>query len=135
MTKEYKGPERREFIRLDYVTPLAYKVCKKKTVSKLLQGYTSNISEGGLRCNIKEDVAKNNILWLSFDRSILDICREIENKCLVYQNGVFGKVVWSEKQKNKTYDVGIRFLTREEKNLTNIYPKAYFLDQYKKNEK
>ena len=135
MTKKYNGPERREFIRLNYTAPLAYKVCKKKTVSKLLDGYTSNISQGGLRCNIKEDIAKNNILWLSFDRGILDICREIENKCLIYQNGVLGKVAWAEKHPNNTYDVGIRFLTREEKNLSNIYPKSYFLDKSKENEK
>ena len=135
MTKEYNGPERREFVRFDYVAPLAYKVCKKKTVSKLLQGYTSDVSQAGLRCNIKEDVAKNNILWLSFDRSSLDICRGIENKCFIYQSGVLGKIVWTQKKQNNTYDVGIKFLTREDKNLTNIYPKSYFLEQEKKGEK
>lgn len=135
MTKEYKGPERRQFVRFDYVTPLAYKVCKKNTVSKLLQGYTSDISEAGVRCRIKEKVAQNNILWLSFDRSILDICRNMENKCLIYQNGFLGKVVWTEKHRGNIYDVGVRFLTREEKNLTHIYPKTYFLNQKREDEK
>lgn len=129
MTENYNGPERREFVRLDYFTPLAYKVCKKSTLSKLLQGYTSDISQAGMCCNIQENVLKDNILWLSFDRGVLNICREIENRCLIYQNGVLGKVVWSKRQFNQTFDIGIKFLTREEKNLSNIYPKAYFLDQ------
>jgi c-di-GMP-binding flagellar brake protein YcgR len=135
MAKAYSSIERRKFVRFDYITPLAYKVCKRKTVSKLLEGYTSDISQLGLRCNIKEEVAKNIILWLSFERSTLEICRQIDNKCLLYQNGVLGKVVWAEKRINNSYDVGIRFITREEKNFTNIYPKAYFLSRQKENEK
>jgi c-di-GMP-binding flagellar brake protein YcgR len=135
MKKAYKGQERRKFVRLDYVTPLAFKVCKKDTVSQLLEGYTCDISEGGIRFNIKEGVQKNNIIWLSFDRSILDICREIENRCLIYQNGILGKVVWAQRRSEHVYDVGVQFLTREEKNLTHIYPKAYFLAQYGKQKK
>jgi c-di-GMP-binding flagellar brake protein YcgR len=133
MKKEiYKGPERRQFVRLDYITPLAYKVCKKKTISKLLQGYTSNISAAGLLCNIKERVKKNDLLWLSFDKATLDICTDLDKRSLIYQNGVIGKVVRIKPKDNKTYDVGIQFITREEKNLTHIYPKIYFLkDKFK----
>jgi ATP-dependent Lon protease len=46
---------------------------------------------------------------------------------VIYQNGVIGKVVRIVPRKDKTYDVGIQFITREEKNLTNIYPKIHFL--------
>jgi len=133
MKKRYKGLERRQFIRLDYVAPLAFKVCRKKTVSALLQGYTSDISEGGLCCNLKESVSRDKILWLSFDRELLDICRGIDRRCMIYQSGVLGKVIWSKKRSNKTYDVGIRFITREEKNLTHIYPKSYFMGLQEKN--
>ncbi len=132
MEKVYKGPERRQFIRLDYVTPLAYKVCKKKTITNLLQGYTKNISEAGLRCNIKEKVKKDDMLWLSFDRDTLSICQNLEKRSLIYQSGVVGKVVWIEKQADGNYNVGIQFITREEKNLTHIYPKIYFLERKKK---
>ncbi len=54
----YNGKERRKFVRLDYLSPLAYKVCKKSTISKILKGYTSNISQSGLLCNIKDKVKK-----------------------------------------------------------------------------
>jgi len=122
----YKGPERRQFIRLDYVTPLAYKVCKEETIHKLLEGYTSNISPAGLLCNIKDKVKKDDILWLSFDKDTLSFCKELEKRSLIYQNGVIGKVIRVDHRDDSTYDVGIQFITREENISTYIYPKAYF---------
>jgi len=129
MNKKYTGPERRHFVRLDYSTPFACKVCKKQTISKLLQGYTADVSQAGVLCNIKDKVKKGDILWLSFDRSTLSICSEIEKRSLIYQNGIIGKVVRIDDRKDKGYDVGVQFVTREEKNLTNIYPKIHFLQQ------
>ena len=35
----------------------------------LLQGYTVNVSQAGLLCNIKERVNLEDILWLSFIRA------------------------------------------------------------------
>jgi calcineurin-like phosphoesterase family protein len=126
MNNSYTGMERREFLRLDYATPLAYKVCKEETISKLLNGYTVNISEAGLLCNIKDTVKPEDILWLSFDKSILFICEEIESRTLIYQNGIIGKVVRIENNTDGSFSVGVKFITREEKNLTNIYPQIYF---------
>lgn len=131
----YSGPERRKFVRLDYITPLAYKICSKETVTMLLQGYTSNISETGILCKINEKVSKEDILWLSFDRGVLDICTEVERKSLIYQNGVIGKVVRIDSKQDKSYTIGLQFITREEKNLTNIYPKVHFMDQEVEHEK
>ena len=132
MDNSYTGLERREFLRLDYATPLAYKVCKQETISKLLEGYTVNISEAGLFCNIKDMVKPEDILWLSFDKSILIICEEIESRTLIYQNGIIGKVVRIENNINGTFSVGVKFITREEKNLTNIYPQVHFQEEHEK---
>ncbi len=118
---EYKGPERRDFMRLDYKAPLAYKVCKEDTINKLLQGYIADISQSGLFCNIKDRVNENDIMWLSFDKSTLNIFEEIERRSLIYQNGIIGKVVRIEPKNDDTYNVGVQFITREEKNSTNIY--------------
>jgi hypothetical protein len=123
----YRGPERRKFIRLDYITPFDCKVCKKQTIDKLLHGYTTNISESGLLCNIKDPVKKNDIIWLAFDRGALGICENIERKALIYQNGIIGKVARVGHKKNNTYTVGVNFITKEEKNLTHIYPKIHFM--------
>jgi c-di-GMP-binding flagellar brake protein YcgR len=131
MENIYQGIERRQFARLEYATPLDYKVCKKETVSKLLQGYTADISQSGLLCSIKDKVSKDDLLWLSFDRSTLDFCAEIEKRALIYQNGIIAKVIRIEPKSLGSYDVGVKFVTREEKNLTNIYPKIYFLTKEK----
>ncbi len=129
MKKNYKGLERRKFLRLNFSAPLAYKVCKKKTVSKLLEGYTANISQSGLLCNVKSKVKKDDLLWLCFNRDVLKICADLEKSCLVYQNGIIGKVVRVKHKSKDRYDVGIQFVTRKEQNLTNIYPKVYFLQK------
>lgn len=128
MESNYSGKERRAFVRLDYTAPISYKVCKKKTISKLLEGYSSNVSESGLLCNINQKVDKDDILWVSFDRATLNICEELEKRALIYQNGVIGKVARIEYKAKDSFDVGIHFLTREEKNITNIFPKIHFQD-------
>ena len=126
---EYKGEERRNFMRLDYKALLAYKVCREETINKLLQGYTADISRSGLLCNIKDRVNKDDILWLSFDRGMLNIFEGIERRSLIYQNGIIAKVVRIEQRNDDTYNVGVQFITREEKNLTNIYPRFHFVEK------
>jgi len=128
MKRKYSGPERRQFLRLIHTVPLAYKVCKKATVSKLLKGYTSNISQSGLLCSIKEKVKKGDIIWLSFERNTLSFCESLERKVLIYQNGILGKVVRVKHKDIGRSDVGIQFITREERNLTHIYPKIHFVE-------
>jgi c-di-GMP-binding flagellar brake protein YcgR len=110
-----KRKERRQYIRLAYKKPLMYKVCKKTTISKILQGYTRNISNSGLMCNLREPVPKGGILWLRLDSGVLELCKEIEKKSVIIQQGVLGKVIWQKKVSNFSYDTGIRFITREEK--------------------
>ncbi|MFH1889080.1 MAG: PilZ domain-containing protein [Candidatus Omnitrophota bacterium] len=127
MDMEYDGPQRRQFMRMDHIVPLAYKVCREETINKLLQGYTADISQSGLLCNIKDRVNKDDILWLSFDRGTLGICEDVEKKSLIYQNGIIGKVVRIEDRGDETYSVGIQFITREEKNSANMYQKFNFI--------
>lgn len=114
--EKYNGAERRKFVRIDYSQPLDYKICKPETISKLLSGYTQNISQTGLLCKIKETVPQESILWLSFDMTTLDLCREIEVNSVIVQKGVLGKVVRVCPRPDGCFDIGICFLTREEKN-------------------
>lgn len=115
--------ERREFVRINCAGPLAYKVCKKETITKLLEGYTYNISENGLLCNVAQNVKLEDILWLSFDRGVLSICEEMEKRVFIYQNGVIGKVVRVESKGCDNYDVGIKFITRQEQTLIKNFIK------------
>ena len=116
MEQLYDAKERRDFLRLDFATPLACKICKRETLDKLLNGYTSNISQSGLLCNIRERVSENDILWLSFDRSVLSICEELEKRAFIYQSGIIGKVVRIVPVNDGSFDLGVKFVTREEKN-------------------
>ncbi len=120
-------PERREFTRLEYSKPLAYKICKQETLSNLMRGYTVNISQAGILCNIKDKVNLDDILWLSFDKSVLIICWEIERKSFIYQNGIIGKVVRVDPNKDQTYDIGVRFVTRSEEDTNVIKSRVSFL--------
>lgn len=113
--KKMDPKERREYLRLSYRKPLMYKVCKKTTLSKILQGYTRNISSSGLMCNLSEKVPEGDILWLRLDSGALELCKEIEDKSVIIQQGVLGKVVWQKKLEDSSYDTGVRFLTRQEK--------------------
>ncbi|MFH0827227.1 MAG: PilZ domain-containing protein [Candidatus Omnitrophota bacterium] len=129
MKKVYKEPDRRNFLRLEFKTPLQFKVCRQETISMLLDGYTSNISQNGLLCHIREKVSCGDFVWLSFDRATLSICEDLEKRALVYQNGIIGKVVRIARKARESFDVGVQFLTREEKNLTHIYPKIHFAQE------
>jgi len=115
MGEAQESKERRDFLRIDFATPLACKVCKRETLDKLLNGYTSNISQSGLLCNIRERVNENDILWLSFDRSVLHICEELEKRAFIYQSGIIGKVVRIVPINDGSFDLGVKFVTREEK--------------------
>lgn len=113
--KKFNGAERRKFIRLSYHKPLMYKLCKRATVTKILEGYARDISNSGLRCNLNEKVAKETVLWLKLDAGAIELCREIEKDSVIIQQGILGKVVWQKKLSQSSYDTGVRFLTREEK--------------------
>ncbi len=121
MTTGYKGPDRRQFIRLDYVVPLAYKVCKEETISKLLSGYTQDVSPAGLQCKLDKQVPKDSILWLSFDTDTLTLCEELEKRSVIVQKGILGKAVWIKQNKDGSFYVGVQFITREEKSNYDKY--------------
>ncbi len=56
----------------------------------------------------------------------MSICKALEKRSFIYQNGVIGKVARVEHRDDNTYDTGIQFITRKEKDSTHIYPKSYF---------
>lgn len=67
--KEYKGIERRKYIRLKSVFPVEFKLMSpdgKSPISELLQGYTADVSKGGILLRV------NNIKP--------ELCRIIEEK-------------------------------------------------------
>ncbi len=107
--------DRRAVIRISCQTPLAYKICKEETISKIMQGYTHDISRDGVRCTFNEKVPIGCTLWLQLDTDALAMCEEIEKNSVILQHGILGKAIWVDKGKDNTYEVGLRFITRQEK--------------------
>ena len=107
--------DRRAAVRITCQTPLTFKICKDETIAKIMQGYTQDISKDGLRCTIDHDVPVGCILWLNLDTDALTLCEELERKAVILQHGILGKVIWVERTKEDHYDIGLQFLTREEK--------------------
>ena len=56
---------------------------------------------------------------MNLDIRTLKICKEIEERALVLNNGLLGRVVRVEEDKNG-YSVGVCFLTQEERNSREI---------------
>ena len=116
MTEEKKvNLDRRAAVRISCQSPLSFKICKDETIAKIMQGYTQDISRDGLRCTISEDVPIGCILWLKLDTDALMLCEELERRAVILQHGIIGKVIWAEKTKDSNYDIGLQFITREEK--------------------
>ena len=58
--------------------------------------------------------------------AVLSFCIEIDKKVFIYQNGIIAKVARVEALEDNSYDVGVQFILREEKNLSYIYPDVHF---------
>ena len=56
---------------------------------------------------------------MDLDLRTLKICREIEDRALIVNNGLVGKVVRVE-EGEKNYDIGVCFLTQEEKDSREV---------------
>lgn len=86
-----------------------------------MEGYTQDISPDGVRCIISDKIPVGCTLWLKLDKDALVMCEEIEKHAVILQQGILGKVVWVEKQRDSKYEVGLQFITREEKGRNNAF--------------
>lgn len=118
MTHEKPGTQnRREFFRLKISTPLRFKSYPSSVQDK---GVAQNISESGILFQTPENPPQiSSLLWMDLDLRTLKICQEIENRALILNNGVVGKVVRVE-EGQRNYDVGVCFLTQEQKNSSQV---------------
>jgi len=111
--------ERRQFFRVHFSTPVQYKSYADNRLKKIQpkDGVSKNISASGLLFNTQEPPQLSSILWMNLDLRTLSICQEIENRALVFKNGILGKVVRVEEDEksNSGYDVGVCFLTQDQK--------------------
>jgi hypothetical protein len=123
---DFQGQDRREFFRINFSTPLQFKAYALEDKSKSAQqdsidsasrGTSRNVSQSGILFQTKNHPpALSSIVWLNLDIRTLKICQEIENRALIFNNGLVGRVVRVEED-NRTqnsYDIGVCFLTKEQ---------------------
>ena len=114
--------ERREFFRIKFRQPLNYKSYSATrsvgTDSAECQGTSQNVSQSGILFQIENDPPQlSSIVWMNLDIRTLSICKEIERRALIFNNGLLGRVVRVEEdaKNNNVYDVGVCFLTQDQK--------------------
>ena len=119
----YSNADRREFFRISYKSPLQIKFYDSTAGATLQDASTSNISQSGVLFQTGEHPPRlSSLVWMSLDTRTLKICREIESRALILNNGVLGKVVRVEEDagQDKTYDVGVCFLRKDQKESRDV---------------
>ncbi len=124
--RESNLKERREFFRVKFDAPVQFRAYTDTEVfgssrNEVLEGKTRDISQSGVLFETDKVPPMSSILWLNLDFRTLQICQEIEQRALVYKDGLLGRVVRIEENPVKrTYDVGVCFLTRSEKSARDV---------------
>ena len=121
MANDYKGAERREFFRYRYEKPIHYKVIglsgDKVSLSKIVGVASRNLSASGILFATKQAPPLSSIIALDLDYRATQVCREIEERALIVNDQLVGKVVRIETNDDNSYDVGVAFI-RQSDNLS-----------------
>ncbi|MGH7198548.1 MAG: PilZ domain-containing protein [Candidatus Omnitrophota bacterium] len=120
--------ERRDFFRINFKTPLEFRTYgserpSRKTENDSPRPATSqNISQTGILFKTQSDPPDlSSILWMNMDIRTLHVCQEIEKRAVTFNQGLLGKVVRVEEDpEDGAYDVGVCFLTQNERNSRSV---------------
>ena len=123
--------DRREFFRINFSAPLSFKsysgirsrTAKIAGSGSSAQAVSQNVSQSGILFQTENNPPQlSSIVWMNLDFRTLSICKEIEKRALVFNNGVLGRVVRVEEDTHNSnrYDIGVCFLTQEQKNSQEV---------------
>ena len=117
---------RREFFRVKFATPLrfrAYTPGRGTRQSAPVEARSQNVSQSGILFQTETPPPQlSSILWMDVDLRTLKICQEIEERALVTNNGILGRVVRVEEdtKNGSAYDIGVCFITQDQKNSREV---------------
>ena len=129
MCGEYKGPERREFLRCGHKRSMKYSTINiikdKDFASELINAMSKNLSASGILfiTNATKVPDISSLLVLDLDYKTANICREIEERILILENKLIGRVVRIEDNEDGTCGIGVAFVTKTDplsKDIQNI---------------
>jgi len=119
--------ERRNFFRINFKSPIQFKMVSadgEKNAHKpdASHGTSQNVSPTGILFQTEtKPPALSSIILMNMDIRTLHICQEIEKKAITFNSGLLGKVVRVEDDpEDGTYDVGVCFLTQNERNSRQV---------------
>ena len=118
MAEDFRGREKREFLRYSYKKPLKYNiinVLKNKHFSPEFIGAISrNLSASGIFfvTDVEEVPNISSLLVMDLDYQTANICKEVEERALILNNKLIGRVVRIEDNEDGTYGIGVAFITR-----------------------
>ena len=112
---------RREYPRIPYIESLWYTICIPDKADALYEGFSLNISQGGVLFTTQHIPPLSSIIVLETDLDTLSKCIEIEYLLFRIQDYLFGKVVRVINQTEKNYFViGISFIKQSERKREDI---------------
>lgn len=112
---------RREFFRLNFNSPVRFRAFPSDPDAA--EAVTRNISSSGVLFQSPQALPVSSIVWMNVDLRTLRICQEIEERAIIVQEGILGRVVRVEEDGAKDsvgYDVGVRFLTQDERDAEDV---------------
>ena len=118
MGNDYQGDERRKFFRYNYKKSLRYSVVSpakgRDPISIFIDGVAKNLSASGILFTTDSAPQISSFLLLDLDYQTASVCEEIEDRALIVNNKLLGKVVRIEDNENGSWDVGVAFVTKSE---------------------
>ena len=121
MPTDYAGRERREFFRYRHEKPANFKeISGDNAISDLAGAITRNLSASGMLFTSEYPPRLSSIIVLDVDYRTTMLCEEIEERALILNNRLLGKVVRIEDNDNGSYDIGVAFIKKSENLPFNI---------------
>jgi len=112
--------EKRDFLRIDYNKPLTYRIISKPKdkdlASKFMTAVSKNLSASGILfiSNVAKIPEIASLVVLDLDYRTAGVCQEIEDKALILDNKIIGRVVRIEDNEDDTCGIGVAFIKRSE---------------------
>ena len=116
MPNDYAGKEKREFFRYRHEKSAHFKEITPNdhAISDLADAITKNLSASGMLFTSKYPPRLSSIIILDIDYRTTMLCEEIEERALILNNRLLGKVVRIEDNDNGSYDIGVAFINKSD---------------------
>ncbi len=116
MSDNYNGLEKREFFRYRHEKPANFREISgsDNAISDLANAITRDLSASGMLFTSEYPPRLSSIIVLDVDYHTSRLCEEIEDRALILNNKLLGKVVRIEDNDNGSYDVGVAFVRKSD---------------------